>query len=489
MTPDDHKQSEEVARPGIDARRGMALAVVLSGIFVTVMDNSIVNVAIPTIRSTLHASFGEAELTVASYALAFSAGMITGGRLGDIYGQRRVFMVAFAAFTLTSFVCGIAPNIQVLIAGRLLQGASAAMLSPQVFALVRMSFADGGERRVAFSAMGMAIGLANVTGLVLGGVIIHADLFGLAWRMVFLVNLPIGIAAIFLTPLVLADVHSDDRKRLDLAGVALSTLAMLLLMVPLVEGPESGWAGWPIAMLVASPIAFVGFYLHQRWKSQRGLSPLLETDLFGDRAFIVGALLILIFWGSTTPFNFSYVLLMQTGYGYSALATAGSLAILGGAFGIVSPIAGRLASFGVRRIMMAGVIVDLVGMLLALVLCRTVDALPAAWFLPSLLLVGVGMGLFMTPILNTVMSGIQDRHVGSASGILTTMQRGGNALGVAALEVPFFLALSGAESRGLSQASAYVQAFGAVAFWNVLMLLAVVGLLLLLPGRTAGASQ
>jgi len=198
--------------------------------------------------------------------------MITGGRLGDVWGQRRVFMVAFAAFTLTSFVCGVAPNIEVLIAGRLLQGASAAMLAPQVFALVRMFFADGGERTAAFGAMGVAIGLANVAGLVLGGVLIQADLFGLAWRTVFLVNLPIGVVAILLTPLVLADVRSGERKRLDLAGVALSTLAMLLLMLPLVEGPERGWAGWPFAMLAASPVAFVGFYLHQRWKSRRALS-------------------------------------------------------------------------------------------------------------------------------------------------------------------------------------------------------------------------
>jgi EmrB/QacA subfamily drug resistance transporter len=484
----DHEPSSEVASPGIEARRRVALAVILSGIFVTVMDNSIVNVAIPVIRSTLHASFGEAELTIASYALAFSAGMITGGRLGEICGQRRVFMVAFAAFTLTSFVCGVAPNIEVLIAGRLLQGASAAMLAPQVFALVRMSFADGGERTTAFGAIGVAIGLANVAGLILGGVLVQADLFGLGWRMIFLVNLPLGIAAVLLTPLGLADVRSGEHKRLDLAGVALSTLAMLLLMLPLVEGPERGWAGWPVVMLVASPVAFVGFYLHQRWKSRRGLSPLLETDLFGDRAFNVGALLILIFWASTTPFSFSYVLLMQTGYGYSPLTTAANLAILGAAFGIVSPIASRLVPFGVRRIMMAGVLVDLTGMLLALVLCWTVDPLPAEWLLPSLLFVGIGMGLFMTPILNAVMSGIHDRHVGSASGVLTTMQRGGNALGVAALEVPFFLTLSGAGSRGLSQTASYVQAFGAVALCNVLMLLAVVGLLLLLPDRTSAPS-
>jgi len=164
----DHEPRAEVANSSIDARRWVALAVILSGIFVTVMDSSIVNVAIPSIRSTLDASFGEAELTVASYALTFSAGMITGGRLGDIFGQRRVFMAAFAAFTLTSLLCGAAPNIEVLIVGRLLQGASAAMLSPQVFALVRMSFADGGERTTAFGAMGVVIGLANVAGLVLG---------------------------------------------------------------------------------------------------------------------------------------------------------------------------------------------------------------------------------------------------------------------------------------------------------------------------------
>jgi hypothetical protein len=138
--------------------------------------------------------------------------------------------------------------------------------------------------------------------------------------------------------------------------------------------------------------------------------------------------------------------------------------------------------------MMTGVLADLIGMLLALVLCRTVDPLPAAWLLPSLLLVGVGTGPFMTPILNAVMSGVHDRHVGSASGVLTTMQRGGNALGVAALEVPFFLTLSRAGSRGLSQTASYVQAFGAVTFWNAWMLLAVLGLLLLLPHRSSGPS-
>jgi len=175
-------------------------------------------------------------------------------------------------------------------------------------------------------------------------------------------------------------------------------------MLPLVEGPERGWGRVASRDAGRVPGRFRGFYLTNAGSRGAVSPPLLETDLFGDRAFNVGALLILIFWGSTTPFSFSYVLLMQTGYGHSPLATAASLAMLGGAFGIVLRLQVGLHR-SVRRIMMAGVLVTLVGMLLALALCWTVDPLPAAWFLPSLLLVGVGMGLFMTPILNAVMSG------------------------------------------------------------------------------------
>jgi MFS family permease len=338
----------------------------LTGIFVTIMDNSIVNVAIPSIRSTLGANFAEAELVVAGYAFTFAVGLITGGRLGDIFGQRRMFLVGFGAFTLTSALCGLAPWPPVLVIARLLQGMSAALLSPQVFALVRVTFAEGRERSMAFAAMGVVIGLGNVIGQILGGVLVQADLFGLSWRTVFLVNVPIGIVSLVVAPFVLQETKRIAEQRLDLAGVALSTIGLSLLMVPLIEGPELGWPVWSIAILAASPAVLTLFYLHQRWKSARRMKPLLDTDLFHDRAFFVGSLAVLVFWATNTPFGFSFTLLAQIGYGLSPMSSALYLAGLGAAFGVTSVFAGRLARSGVRRVLITGVIVDLVGMLLRL---------------------------------------------------------------------------------------------------------------------------
>src|SRR3984885_6853953 len=274
-------------------RSRIGLAVMLAGIFVTVMDNSIVNVAIPSIRSTLGATFAEAELVVASYTFAFAVGLITGGRLGDIFGQRRMFLAGFAAFTLTSALCGFAPSPNMLIVARLLQGASASLLSPQVFSLVRATVAEGRERTAAFAAMGVVIGVANVSGLVAGGLLLQADMLGLAWRPVFLVNVPIGVISIIVAPFVLPKAAVLSGRRLDVSGVLLSTLGLGLLMYPLIEGRGVGWPLWSVAKLGASPVVLAAFFLHQRWKTRRNLQPLLDTNLIFDRAFALGSSLII----------------------------------------------------------------------------------------------------------------------------------------------------------------------------------------------------
>jgi len=465
----------------LDRRRQVALIVMLTGIFVTIMDNSIVNVAIPSIRSTLGASFAEAELVIAGYAFTFAVGLITGGRLGDIFGQRRMFLVGFGAFTLSSALCGLAPWPAVLIVARLLQGMSAAILSPQVFALVRVTFAEGRERSTAFAVMGVVIGLGNVIGQILGGVLVQADLYGLSWRAVFLVNIPIGIASLAVAPFVLEETKRIAEQRLDLTGVALSTIGLSLLMLPLIEGPELGWPAWSIAALVASPAMLAAFYLHQRWKSVRRMRPLLDIDLFHDRAFSVGSLSVLVFWATNTPFAFSFTLLAQMGYGQSPMSSALYLASLGASFGVTSLFAGRLARGGVRRVLITGVIVDLAGMLLALATCWLSSPFEPIYLVPSLLIVGVGYGFFMTPILNAVLSGIKDQHVGAASGVLTMMQRGGNALGLAVLEVPFFTVLGHAMADGVGHSAAYVRAFACVVCWIITMLVVVVGLLIFQP--------
>jgi EmrB/QacA subfamily drug resistance transporter len=459
----------------------IGLGVMLAGVFVTVLDNSIVNIAIPSIRTTIGATFAEAELVVAGYNFTFAVGLITCGRLGDIFGQRRMFLAGFAAFTLTSALCGLAPDPHTLIVARLLQGASASLLSPQVFSLVRTTFAEGRERTAAFAVMGVVIGIANVIGLVAGGLLLQADLLGLAWRPLFLVNIPVGVISLIVAPFVLPKARTSLGRGLDLSGVLLSTLGVGLLMYPLIEGRGAGWPLWSVVMLIASPVVLAAFFLHQRWKTRRDLQPLLDTNLPSDRAFALGSLLILIFFATMTPLSFSFTLLAQMGYDRSPMISALDLACLAAAAAVSSLFTGRLSRGGVRRVLIGGAVFDLVGLLVGLATCALKkDFLPAD-LIPSLLVQGIGYGLFMTPILNAVLSGIQDRFVGAAAGILTTMKRGGNAVGMAVLEIPFAAALDRGRVAGLSDATAHVHAFMAVSACIVIMMVAVIALLSLLP--------
>ncbi|MEA2961125.1 MAG: hypothetical protein QOI46_1223, partial [Alphaproteobacteria bacterium] len=394
---------------------------------------------------------------------------------GDIFGQRRMFLAGFAAFTLTSALCGFAPSPNMLIVARLLQGASASLLSPQVFSLVRTTFAEGRERTAAFAAMGVVIGVANVSGLVAGGLLLQADMLGLAWRPVFLVNVPIGVISIIVAPFVLPKAAVLSGRRLDVSGVLLSTLGLGLLMYPLIEGRGVGWPLWSVAMLGASPVVLAAFFLHQRWKTRRNLQPLLDTNLLFDRAFALGSLLILIFFATMTPLSFSFTLLAQMGYGRSPMISALDLGCLASAAAVSSLFAGRLSRYGVRRVLIGGAVFDLAGLLIGLATCALKkDFLPAD-LIPSLLLQGIGYGMFMTPILNAVLSGI---FVGAAAGVLTMMQRGGNAVGLAALEIPFWASLDHARVAGVSNPAAYVHAFMAVTTCIVVMMLAVIALLL-----------
>jgi len=460
----------------------IGLGVMLAGVFVTVMDNSIVNVAIPSIRTTLGATFAEAELVVAGYTFIFAIGMITGGRLGDIFGQRRVFLAGFAAFTLTSALCGLAPGPHTLIVARLLQGASASLLSPQAISLVRISFAEGRERTMAFAVMGVVLGLGNVCGQIFGGLLLQADLLGLGWRPVFLVNVPIGVIGLGVAPFVLPKTGTLTGRRLDAPGVLLSTAGLGMLMYPLIEGRGAGWPLWSVVMLIASPAVLAGFLLHQRWKTQRDLQPLLDTNLLSDRAFAFGALVILIFFATMTPLSFSFTLMEQMGFGRSPMISALDLAWLGGPAALSPLFAGRLLrAIGIRRVLIAGAMFDLAGLLASLATCALKDEFLPGDLTPSLLLQGIGYGLFMTPILNAVLSGIRDHFVGAAAGVLTTMQRGGNAVGMAVLEIPFAVSLDHAHAEGLSNSTAYVHAFMVVSACIVVMILVVITLLFRLP--------
>jgi EmrB/QacA subfamily drug resistance transporter len=475
----------EVTAKPLGVRSWVGLAVMLTGTFVAVLDNFIVFVALPSIRAMLGASFAEAELVIAAYTLTFAMGVITAGRLGDRFGRRRMFMIGFAAFTVSSTLCGLAPSPRTLILFRIAQGLSAAVLSPQVLAIIRVTFTDTSRRATAFAWMGVVIGLASVAGQIIGGGIIAADIGGLSWRPVFLINLPVGVFALLVAPYVLEESRAHNLHRLDISGALLSALGFGLLLYPLIEGREAGWPRWSFVMLATSVVVLVIFGAHQNAKSRRNASPLLETSLFRERAFTVGMVLTLLFYATLSPIFLSFTYLVQLGFGQSPLQAALDFSPLAAAFAITSLVAGRLTRNGARNVLMAGATITLVGTGWAWFVCLHVQAMVPGDLIPALVVLGIGEGLFMTPITNAILSAVHDHHAGSASGVLTTMQRTGNALGIAVLEIPFFVTLEHARASGAGQAPAYTAAFASVAASVSAMIALVIVLLFFLPSGRA----
>lgn len=469
------------ARPAIPARLWLGLAVMLLGPFMTVMDVMIVNVAIPSIRLGLGASYAEAELVVAGYSLAYAVALITGGRLGDLRGRRRMFVIGLIGFALTSALCGLAVSAQTLILARLLQGAAAAMLFPQVFSLIRVTFPEPRDCARAFAALGVVLGLAAVAGQVLGGILVAADLWGLSWRPIFLLNIPIGLLAAIAAPRLIPADQVAPGQRLDLAGVVLSALGLGLLLYPLIEGREAGWPAWSLAMLAAALPVLALFAWHQHGRSRRGASPLLQTALFRDRAFAAGVLLSLVFYSTMNSFYLAYAFLAQLGLGRSPLAAGLVFAPTAIVFMITSIAVGRVAPEHRRAVLMAGAAIAALGEFAAAATALVAAPLQAEALIPALLLVGVGQGLLITPLLNTVLGGIRDGHIGSASGMLSTMQQVGGAFGVAIAGILFSVVLEGARAAGLGEAASYAHAFAAAAGYAGTATLVVLGLLLALP--------
>ncbi|MBV9121783.1 MAG: MFS transporter, partial [Planctomycetes bacterium] len=242
---------EDSASLAPDPRRWLGLAVVLTAAFLGVLDFFIVNVSIPAIQEHLHAGFAQVQLMIAGYGLAYAVCLITGGRLGDIHGRKRMFVLGVAGFTLASACCGLAPNPELLVAARVFQGIAASLLFPQVLSIIQLSFPNH-ERHIAFGIFGMVMGAASFSGNVLGGLLVQADLFGLSWRPIFLVNLPVGLLALLGAGPLLSESRSPKARRLDLGGVAIVSLGLLLLVLPLVQGREAGWPRWAFLCLGGS---------------------------------------------------------------------------------------------------------------------------------------------------------------------------------------------------------------------------------------------
>ncbi len=424
-----------------DPGRWKSLAVVLAAAFLVGLDFFVVNVSIPSIRANLHATFAEVQLIIASYGLTYGLLLISGGRLGDIYGRKRVFIWATAAFTAASMLCGFAPGPVFLIGARALQGVAGAMLFPQVLSIMQVTFPLR-ERARAFGLFGTVIGTSSFSGNVLGGLLVNANLLGLSWRPIFLINLPIGIITALAAGKFVRESRSPKARRLDLGGVAIMTLALVLLLYPLIEGREAGWPVWAFVCIAACVPAFILFVQYEKHVTARGGSPLVELSLFHDRVFVIGLLSGVCFFSGAAAFFLISTVFLQNGLGYSPKAagltfTSFAIAFLGSSLASVR-VQPKLGS----RIINLGAALMITGLMLLLWLTAWRGAaLTGLDLAPVLLIYGAGQGFVMPTLISTILINIHGQDAGSASGVLSTVQQVSFATGVAVIGTVFFSAL------------------------------------------------
>jgi EmrB/QacA subfamily drug resistance transporter len=431
------ERSSEPAAPGYPARRQWAvLAVVLAVEVMDLLDSTIINVAAPTIRTDLVASFTAVQWFAAGYTLAFAVMLITGGRLGDLVGRRRMFVLGAAGFTASSLLCAFAQSPSMLIATRVLQGAFGAVMIPQGFGMIKEVFPP--ERlNKAFGVFGPVMGLSAVCGPIVAGSLIDADLFGTGWRMIFAINVPLGLLAIIGALRFMPESRPARGERLDVPGTLLAVSAAVLLIYPLVQGRDLGWPLWTFAMLVAALPVLAAFVAYER---RRTRSPLIELSLFGQRAFSAGLVVITVFFGGLVGLMLVFGLYLQVGLGFTPLHAG--LTFAPWAFGIAvgSALAGIwLADRYGRRTVHGGLILMVASLAwLALTIRSGGTTIGTLDLLPATLVCGVGTGLALSPLFGVILNGVRDHEVGSASGVLNAVQQFGAAAGVAVLGTVFF---------------------------------------------------
>jgi len=414
----------------------------MTAAFMDLVDVTIVNVAIPSIQREAGASFSQIQWITAGYALAFAAGLVTGGRLGDIHGRKRLFLVGIGGFTLASALCGFAANPEMLVASRILQGGMAAMMVPQVLSIVHATF-PAHERGKVFGLFGAVVGLGAVTGPLLGALLTEWDLFGLGWRPIFLINLPVGIAGLLLGHRFITESKAPRALKLDLVGVALVTLGLLMLLYPLTRGRELGWPLWGYLTMAGALGVFGALVAYERRKTRIDGSPLIELSLFKVKSFAAGIAVQTVFGVGLGIFFLVWTLYMQIGLGWSALRAG----LTGVPFSIAVSVAAGMSvqtlvpRFG-RKVLQAGALVMGLGVLIYIWEAGRYGLSIASWQMAlPLVVMGAGMGLIVAPLTDVVLSEVPKEHAGSASGLINTVQQMGNALGLGLVSVVFFGAM------------------------------------------------
>ena len=419
-------------------RRWIAVIVLLFAAFMDLLDTTIVNVALPSIEKDLGASPAQLEWIVSGYVLAFAVLLITGGRLGDIFGRKRLFLIGVTGFTLASASCAAAISGDMLVVSRLIQGVFGAMMIPQVLSIIQVLFGPK-ERAGVFGALGAISGLAAVAGPLVGGILVTQNAFGLGWRSVFIINLPVGVLLFIAAVIYIPESRAATRARLDVVGVVLISATLFVLVYGLIEGREVGWPAWIWVMIGASPVLLGIFIWHQRRRDAQSGSALVPPSLFHSRGYSAGALTSFSFSASIGGFFLILVLYLQIGLGFSAIA-AGlttlpfSIGALVGS-GVAVPLGPRLGKY----LILVGALAQIGGYLwIANIVAGLGDALVGTDLIAPMALAGLGLTLLVVPLTDVALAQTPIASAGAASGVLGTFQQVGSAIGVAVVGVVFF---------------------------------------------------
>jgi EmrB/QacA subfamily drug resistance transporter len=427
-------QGRPTSRAG---RPPVLIAVMITAALMDMLDVTIVNVALPTIRRRLHAGPSELEWVVAGYALAFAATLVLWGRVGDVFGRRRVFLVAVAVFGLASLGAGLSQTSAELIAARIVGGAAAGALVPQVLATFRASL-DDKTRLTAFGVYGVIAGLAAAVGVILGGILTQYSLFGLSWRTVFLVNVPVCLIVLAAATLYVPESRAAGN-RLDLPGGIVLAASLAAVVYPLLEGQSLGWPAWSFALLAAGVLGVVALAAIEHRRERRGVTTLLQTGQFRYRAFSAGIAAQGLFGLGLQGFSFTFILWVQFGHGFSPLKAGLTLVAFSAGAVLTAPQAGQLAARLGNRVLITGGILLAAGTLVVAIPAWSDATTASPWpLLAGLAVAGAGLGLLVVPLVNVVLAAVPAGSAGGASGTFSTAQQLGGALGIAILGTIFF---------------------------------------------------
>ena len=464
--------------PVSNRRVWASLAVLLVGLFMSLLDTTIVNVALPTIRDSINANEATLAWIISGYALAFGLVLIPAGRVGDRIGHKWVFFAGLALFTGASLYAGLADDSTHLVIARVLQGLGGGIFFPAVTAFIQVLFPPM-KRGKAFAVLGAVLGVSSALGPVVGGLLIEAFGEEHGWRYIFFVNLPIGVLGLVAAAIVLPALAAGKKTSVDLVGLVLLAGSLVAILVPLIQGQDEGWPAWTFVSLIGGVVLLVAFAFWEKRLEARGISPLVPPHLFSHAAFTGGTILALVYFAAFTSIFFTIALLWQAGLGHTALES-GLVTIPFAIANIVSSaLSDRIAQKLGRGVLVLGAALMTTGLASLWLIFMNVDGndLTSWMLLPSLVIAGFGNGFFIAPNNRFIVATVDVSEAGAASGVIGTMQRIGSAIGIAVVSSVLF--------GMLAQSGDFVSAATVAMFVSASFALVSLALVFTLPKRVS----